>query len=313
MMLSVMIFYFWWLLTGVLASNGYRSRFHPDYFRNNLDYFYRLRPADGSKLKAVLDACAVVLPYRTRHRSRPDADEVRRLMEAHQWKAQAFEFIWSNPTTSESLLYNEEMAHGLMVAVLENLLGEENELLKPSSDNPSSSSSSSSPSSDSAPNAGIVFSMSEDSMSLGPFSSFDIKMALSRQEPAFEVHLSSMYDFLNRLYMQCRPGTALWMELHKDDTVHRIAKLLYSPDQRERGAARQILTGITKGLIVNLGGNYEMQSMAYLGLIARLIRDMGQNMNMRKTSIFMAGRISQPLIHFATEYGLIRNALLLKV
>ncbi|PJF18311.1 hypothetical protein PSACC_01856 [Paramicrosporidium saccamoebae] len=316
-----------------IRNDYYRSRFHSDYFKNELDLFHQFKPHDNSVVAQVLKACNVVLPYRTAQLS-----TLRRLQEAQRWKNDALRDLWSSPASRRTLIVDGRMAQGLVLVVKRNLLGFEDELLKPTKDVDDSSEGSfrlDSPEAFSLASEASIDddyfrgpatggrsrrsrSSSEDGMTVEGVPSLRkyrespkpadpetrlIKYALeahNKAEPAVDIFLIRHYEFIKAIYAQTMPDCALWAELYKEDTIFTICKMFYSPDTRERTMAGTILGDVGRRLMAMLDGQWGRTARGALMVLGTVVNNVLKQA--RDIQDFLAVRTAPHLIMLATGY-----------
>ncbi|PJF18308.1 hypothetical protein PSACC_01859 [Paramicrosporidium saccamoebae] len=297
---------------GTRANDSYRSRFHPDYLAGNLDRFYKLRPSVGqpASIGDLLSVCSILLPYRHKN--------ALRLSEAHKWKTDMMNRLWE--MKRKKLLKDGHLSRKFVTTILVNLLGAEAELWKIALDSESDSGDSESESSDELASrldsgmGGGVLSLrkwaevgesvqAEEWIEAERWASAERrdnaeKLVNARFEPAYDIFVSTQLEFLAKLYAKCPVDSILWMELHSETTICTLAKLLYSPDHRERTAISNLFIKTSNNLMSMQRLGRQNGSKALL-VMAELVDEMGKSLWV--VPGFMVSRAAPHLIKFSSE------------
>jgi hypothetical protein len=203
----------------------YRSRFHFDYFPNNLQRFQEIydessddnrqdhghsTSSDSSSellardVEWILGVLGVVLPCRMDPAL--DVKEHNRLREAHESKLRVLKNAWQNEPAQELIASRVEYSVRLADVFLDNLLGRRDELTKP---------------------------LPEDAQE-------------EFEEAGFTIWLSVWYMRLGQLFKGLLRDCALFKAIYSRHFLGQLALLLHSPDGRERRAIYHILSHVVE-------------------------------------------------------------------
>jgi hypothetical protein len=245
-----------------IAVDYYRSRFHPDYYKEELEFFYQIKPRDSSKPSTsnIIEACSVLLPYYIKGKERQ-----KKLREALRWKTDATRLLWFYENHRRMVLNDERCSHNFAVTLLANMLGMEEELSKPTQRVWHGTVNE-----ESGQDTLEAAAATNSDSNTGPIDSLPKKIH-NTEEPAYLLFLEAHYDFVNSVYAQMPPNSLLWRELHSHTAIFSIARLFYSPDLRERKKVSFILTNIAKRVFGMLGTQYDESGRQALRVIGDIM------------------------------------------
>lgn len=127
-------------------------------------------------------------------------------------------------------------------------------------------------------------------------------------EVAWESHLKPMYQLISRIYELVKPSTALFAALHEESYLNDLARLLHSPDSRERTTVAELLVKIGRNAYVRASlANFQMPATESESTVLEAIAKIMENgvLDIKEHFDFVTQRPIGQLFWLLDEFELI--------